>query len=618
MDINPDPFQASITSSPKVDFLDLKVNQQVAVKILSSQTDLQTLTIQILQSAKPIQVQSNLPVETKIGQLLQLLVTQLTPVTAFKVLNNDDLLLNTASQLKTKPLILKQIQLAPEIPIKTANKLTLPTLPDNDFVTAKIIAISSDKIQLRLSAPVDAQNYSYNNSDRLQSSSPTRPAATLSSGANEKTAKTILEPTYISISKTQLTQMQTYSSGSDKPAIDPFKGFEVGQQLTLEVKKTEKKIDYKIVDTKPLALIKQQIIAAKVLDVTQNRIQLSFNHLTLSNSNERQNLAASTSIINISKAQLSPFPLAIEKGQEIKLEVVKTGQQAEFKLLSEQQFQDLKIQQTFKQVLPTQEQPLMLLDLLRNNLSVLQKSETISKTLKRLAREIIDNLPATKNITNAKQIKQSMSQSGLFMEANLAGLIGKQSMVFQQDFKARLLRLSHALKQEISIKKGQKIDSNELNLLKELQQKTESTLAKIILNQLSSLPKDDLARQLWILDLPFLNQELADTVGIEINHEQARRADEEAQENWSVTITITPPGLDTIHCKVTCFNETINTFFWSEQQETVSKINQHLDMLKKQFEKAGINTGQFSVHQGKPTKEAHSNVSEQGLIDQRI
>ena len=629
MDVNSKPLQTSTASSPKIDTLDLKINQQVTVKIISSQADTQTLSLQVLQSSQAIQVQSNLPTETKAGQLLQLLVTQLTPATAFKVLNSDDVLLDTPAQIKTKPLIFKQIALLAETPVKTVSKLSPQTPADINIINAKIIAVSSDKIQVQLSASVDSKNDALYYRDRIQNLPLNRSAPTLnpasSVGAYEKTVKNPSEPTTITISKAQLNPVQTESRvSSDKPAIDPFKGFEVGQQLTLEVKKTGQQVDYKIVETKPVALIKtpplikQQIIAAKVLDVTQNRIQLSLNHLALNNGNESQHSAGYRSIIDISKTQLSQLPLVLEKGQEIKLEVVKTGQQAEFKILTEQQYQDLKVQQTLKQVLPVQEQPVILLNLLRNKLSEVQENETISKTLKRLAREILENLPASKNIANARQIKQVLSQSGLFMEANLAAQAGKQSLVFQQDFKAQLLRLSHVLKQEITIKQGQKIEANELNLLKELAQKTESTLAKIILNQLASLPKEDVARQLWILDLPFLNQGLADTASIKIDYEQGRSEDEEEQENWSVTITITPPGLETIHCKISCFNKAINTLFWSEQEETVSKINQHLDMLKKQFEQAGIKPGQLSVHQGKAAKETHSSVVEQGLINHRV
>ncbi len=638
MDIRPP--QTTIQSSPKIDTLDLKINQQLSVKILSTQTSLQTLALQILQSNKPIQVLSNLPTDSKPGQILQLVVTQLTPVTTFKVVNSEALLSNAADALKAKPLIFKQIPLAAETPIKTAAKLPLQTAPAINIITAKIIDISSDKIQLRIPAQSVPSNIAHSLSSAGSQSQPLniseRPPNIPNSRAIEtdnnyaKILTTINKPTVISISKASLNPSQVNPSQvnpsqvniSHKPDItisnDPFKNFKIGQQLTLEVKKTGEGINYKIIETNTAQLTKQQIFSAKVLDVTHNKIQLSLNHLPAKNNNSSQNSETINPIINISKKQLTHSTAELKKGQVINLEVVKTGQRAEFKLLTNQQFQDLKIQQTFKQVLPTQQQPVILLNLLRDKLSDLQKNETISSTLKRLAREIIDNLPETKNMANAKQIKQSMDQSGIFMEANLANLTNKQGLIFQQDFKTQLLRLSHVLKQEIKIKQGQKTQTNELNLLKELHQKTESSIAKIILNQLSSLPKEDVARQIWILDLPFLSQEFVDSVSIEINHEQQAENDEEEQENWSVTITITPPGLGTIHCKVTCFNKTINSLFWSEQQETVTKINQHLDTLKEQFEKAGINPGQLSVHKGAPAKEQHQKVSNQSLIDQRV
>jgi len=82
------PPPASFTTN-KIDSLNLKLNQQLTVKVISSESDNQTVLLKTLQSNKSIHVQSNQAVETKTGQNLQLLVTKLTPTLEFKVLTSD-------------------------------------------------------------------------------------------------------------------------------------------------------------------------------------------------------------------------------------------------------------------------------------------------------------------------------------------------------------------------------------------------------------------------------------------------------------------------------------------------------------------------------------------------
>jgi flagellar hook-length control protein FliK len=235
----------------------------------------------------------------------------------------------------------------------------------------------------------------------------------------------------------------------------------------------------------------------------------------------------------------------------------------------------------------------------------------VPDALKRLAREILDSIPQVKNVHDPRQLKKSINNSGLFLETKLAYSKEKNSTLIQADFKAQLLKLQAAFKQALNVKKTEKLQSNDVNLIKEMQQKTESSLARIILNQLTSLPREDGSRQVWILDLPFLNKETADSVKIKINQEKK-------QENWTVNITVSPPELATIHCKISCFDKTINTRFWSDTQEVVTKITQQLDYLKLQFEKAGINPGQMTAHTGIPNTENYHEITDQSLFDQEV
>lgn len=359
-----------------------------------------------------------------------------------------------------------------------------------------------------------------------------------------------------------------------------------------------------------------QLFNATIIDVKNNtlHIQLSANktfpeHSALDN---KQNHPSSTLTLAFNK--YSSFESqALQKGQIIRLEMLTNGSQAEFKLLFNDALQQQKILETLRRNLPIHEQPSILFNQIINNLHVINTHESIPDTLKRLASEILANLFDNKNLVNPEQLKKMINNSGLFLEAKLAQLIEKNAVNTQTDLKNQLLKLLN----ELETAQARKINPNNADLLKLMQQKTENTLAGIILHQLASLPTEEGPRQIWTLELPFLYKEIANTVHIEINQKQTHK-NQDKHNNWAVTLTLTPPKLGTIYCKIYCIDNTCNTRFWSESQKVVNKISHHLEFLKDQFEKSGINPGHMSAHAGIPKIENHNPFRIHNLINQKI
>ena len=313
------------------------------------------------------------------------------------------------------------------------------------------------------------------------------------------------------------------------------------------------------------------------------------------------------------------IPMAkLEQGQIITLEVIKSGSQPQFKMVNSNPatVTEQKIAETFKRYLPIQDSPAVLFTHLLKHMPELEKNEKIPQTLKRLAREILQNLPQKSQLTNAETLKQQVLNSGRFLEAKLAQLIDKSDSVLQDDFKLKLLKLIDYLKQQPESKAEQKPQIHELNLFKEILQKSNNTLARIILDQLNSLPKEEGNKQTWSLELPFLNNDQTEKVSIEIEQDQQPDKPEQ-KNNWSVSITISPPELGTIHCKLNCYDHIVSTRFWSEHPDTVAKINSHLGYLKQQLENNGINPGLMDVQQGKPDQKGKQKLLGQNLLNEK-
>jgi hypothetical protein len=582
MDIKPllTPEKKPTAAVSKANSLNLKLNQQLEVKVISSEVKTQSVAVEISSSKQPLHLQSNQSFESKSGQTLNLVVTKLSPTAEFKILNDV-----IGKSLNKESIVLKQAP-SPEQLTKVAANVKNHSAP---IISAKILAISNDTIQLKLYTSPSVGNAEY--------SKQKNPVISLT--------KEQLIPTDSKSSKLALQQN-----------LLTIANFKPGQTIQLEVNKSGLNPEFKIADNSKFNLLKGQVITATVIGFKNSQVQLqiSFNKGSSVITLDRQLVLNSMA----SEAKSQSLPLGnIKQGQKIQLEVLKTAGQTEFRPLPQTVISEQRILDSVKQLLPIQQQPSELINQLADKLPFINQNENIPDALKRLAKEILNNMPQLREVDH-KQLKKLFSQSGLFLEAKLAqSAENKNINIDQSDFKHLLLKFQQALKQELDNSKESKVPSAEVNLLKEMQQKTESSLAKIILNQFASLPKEDSTRQVWMLDLPFMDQKKAETVRVEIDREQWEDTAEE-RESWTVTVIVTPQASETIYCKISCFDQTINTVFWSDNEVVVDEIDQHLDYLKTQLEKSGLNPGHMSANKGIPPAKLLQQIKGKTLFDQKV
>lgn len=313
---------------------------------------------------------------------------------------------------------------------------------------------------------------------------------------------------------------------------------------------------------------------------------------------------------------------ALAAGDHIDLVVVKEGNKPLFSAsqappaaLVEDQ-----IVSAFKQLLPQQNSAAQFLGQLGRLLPELGNDKNVGETLKLLALKILQAIPDKNRLFEPVALKQAIARSGLFMEHYLAdaATAGSQSMDLQDDFKLKLSKLIAQLGLQLAAPNDEEAAQPAHNeLLKETLQKAQGNLARLTLDQLHSLPHDDSPKQVWILELPFFNKTTPDTLQLIV--EQDKQGDSETgQKNWVVSVTITPPELATIHCKISCYDGSVNTRFWSESSSTVEKINARLDYLKQQFEQKGLKPGFMDVQQGKPAQANPQILPPQNLVSEKV
>jgi ribosomal protein S1 len=147
----------------------------------------------------------------------------------------------------------------------------------------------------------------------------------------------------------------------------------------------------------------------------------------------------------------------------ITLQVTKTGDQPQFKILAAPTKEE-SINNALKELLPKEQSSSVMLNQLVKNLAT---NESVPDALKRLAQDILRNLPSKQQLTEGAQLKKNIDNSSLFLEAKLAD--GKQTADLTPDLKTKITQLINALQQEPAT-------SSKNSSLQELQTKSEGAL----------------------------------------------------------------------------------------------------------------------------------------------
>jgi hypothetical protein len=546
MDINsPINTQSLLTPNRLLEnTLNLKVGQQLDVKVIKADIQAAKNAVTLSLGDKDLTVQSNQPIELKPGQDLKIQVTRVAPTIEFKILES-----------------------LPEQKAQAAE------------VRLKLIATAMD-------------------------------------GGSATSAKEPMQPTAMDGENTAI--------GKKPPQPDSMASISLSKQ--------------------PLD--------AKIISINGSKIQLQIF--------DAENKQAS--LVNISRSQLTNAPSDLKAGQSLSLQIVKAGTTPEFKIIpNSSNIPEAKVAEFVKQFLPRHEASPIFLNQLIKDLPQLMKNDSVPQALKDIAAKIIQNLPPKEQLITSQGLRQSIANSGLFLEAKmplaitqaellkeLPQLIKNESVpqslqriaaeilqnlspnsgppaantkpvssaellptgnesgntsiaktlgdaeLITGDFKANLLKFIQALKQEIT-QQSEPSNQVDLDLFKNLQHKTENTVAKLVLDQLMSLPKEDSPKQQWIIDIPFIDRQQAESVRIEVQRDKENKQ-QSGNGDWSVNITITPPELGTIHCIVSYRNDLINTFFKSRNTQTTELIKHNLDYLKNQLEESGLKTGHMDAH----------------------
>jgi Flagellar hook-length control protein FliK len=301
---------------------------------------------------------------------------------------------------------------------------------------------------------------------------------------------------------------------------------------------------------------------------------------------------------------------ALEPGQVLKLEVIKTGLVPELKIVMPQlavpQGQTVVLE-ALKQYMPKQ---VSLAEFTASLPQATVVAEVKPGSLSAAVNEVLGALLSKDELMSADGLKQGINNSGVFLEAKLANLLSPQG-----DLKAHLLTLADALQKVPSRQNGlsgnesmhKTIDDADKALLSFIAKsgetdnailnKTEGAIARIVLDQLASLPKNDDQQNFWQIEIPFKDGNHSDSVKLKINRDENSGKDSH-QANWSVVLELSPPGMGTLRSKISLIDDKVHTYFWSDQKNTSLMVQEQIDLLASRYAEAGLAVGNLGVLEG--------------------
>lgn len=157
---------------------------------------------------------------------------------------------------------------------------------------------------------------------------------------------------------------------------------------------------------------------------------------------------------------------------------------------------------------------------------------------------------------------------------------------------------------------------NETLTIKSLHQRTEGAIARIVLDQLASLPQAEGKPMVWQMEIPFSDDGRSDTAKLKVVRENPHGV-QSGQAFWSVILELSPPGLGAIHSRINLCGDCVNTYFWSDEGSTAHLIQEHLDLLAARMQQAGLNVGEINALPGVPAESTMASPPTAPLVDER-
>lgn len=162
-------------------------------------------------------------------------------------------------------------------------------------------------------------------------------------------------------------------------------------------------------------------------------------------------------------------------------------------------------------------------------------------------------------------------------------------------------------------------DVSEQALVRELLRRTESSIARIQTQQLTTLPTPEDPHLVWTFELPMRHQDRLETLQLRIQRDGGGRHASGAKPAWHVLISFDLRTLGPVHVNLHLAGNTLQAGVWTEHPLALQLFTQHLGELRQRLGNKGVNVEQLQCHHGTPPQlNSPPSAGSRNLVDIKI
>lgn len=307
--------------------------------------------------------------------------------------------------------------------------------------------------------------------------------------------------------------------------------------------------------------------------------------------------------------------LPLRPGQSLTLQVTQAGTPTVLRIVPETATGTDGINRALRQALPRQGEIQPLLDGL---VGAARAPGPLPPAVAAFANRLLSRLPDIQTLAVPGELKQALHDSGLFLEAHLA----RNSAAPERDLKAMLLQLQGILRNTAVAPNRHDLpgstpptpENADAQTVAALQHRTDAALARVVMNQIDSLPRDASATTPLVVELPLRWNDQPGMLRLQIEPDDAARHEENATPGWSVWLSFEPGDLGPVHCRLQLRGERVSAVFWAERETTAALLEENLGQLESGFRQEGLTPRRLHCRTGKPPLPA---THRRSVLDER-
>ena len=150
---------------------------------------------------------------------------------------------------------------------------------------------------------------------------------------------------------------------------------------------------------------------------------------------------------------------------------------------------------------------------------------------------------------------------------------------------------------------------------------TDSSIARVQMNQLLSKTVDQDTKQVWLFEIPVRKDLETDIFHFRIEKDNGQPASENENDasKWSIQLAFDLPGLGPVQSRISMARENVSVLFWAEVSDTVNFFQQHLQELQNNLTQAGLSVNKIHCMQGKaPEPDQDPDREQRKLLDEQV